>query len=228
MGQMISFARPDGQQAPGYFTEPKQAQNVPGVVLIEEWWGVTDHMKQTADRLASEGFRVLVPDLFRGRTAATGDEGNHLMEGLDFTDAATQDVRGAAQYLKAKGGKVGVMGFCIGGVLTMLGAMYVPEADAAVAFYGIPPDEAGDITQVRIPLQGHFAEHDAFFAIDRAKETEKKLRDAGKNVEFHYYDAKHGFCNPGEADNYGLGNYHREHAETAWKRAVAFFKRNLG
>jgi carboxymethylenebutenolidase len=227
MGEMISFARPDGQMAPGYFAAPDQPKDAPGVVLIEEWWGVTDHMKQTADRLAGEGFRVVVPDLFRGRTAAKGDEATHLMQGLDFGDAATQDARGAAQYLKAQGGKVGVMGFCMGGALSMLCAMFVPEFDAAVAFYGFPPAEAGDITQVQIPLQGHFATEDEFFAIDRADEIEQKLRAAGKSVEFHRYDAKHGFYNPGEAGHSALGNFHPEHAETAWKRAITFLNRTL-
>ena len=140
---MIEFPRPDGKAAPGYYAAPSGAANAPGVVMLEEWWGVTDHIKHTADKLAAAGFRVLVPDLYRGRVAAVGDEANHLMEGLDFGDAATQDARGAAQYLKATGSKkVGVIGFCMGGALTILAAMYDPEFNAAVTFYGYPPPEA--------------------------------------------------------------------------------------
>src|SRR5579875_1136176 len=139
---MIEFTRPDGQKAPGYYSGPEQAAGAPGVVMLEEWWGVTDHIKHLADRFAQNGFRVLVPDLYRGRTAAVGDEANHLMQGLDFGDAATQDARGAAQYLLSTGSsKAGVMGFCMGGALTILAAMYDPEFSAAAVFYGFPPEE---------------------------------------------------------------------------------------
>src|SRR5579875_2157090 len=93
MSQMVEFSRPDVQTAPGYLAEPPApVSGTPGIVLVEEWWGLDDRIKQTADRLAGEGFAVLVPDLFRGRTAAVGDEANHLLEGLDFEDAATQDL----------------------------------------------------------------------------------------------------------------------------------------
>ena len=96
--------------------------------MFEEWWGVNDQIIETADRLAGDGFRVLVPDVFRGKVAATGDEANHLMEGLDFGDAASQDARGAAAELRARGSdRVAVMGFCMGGALAMLAAMNDPD-----------------------------------------------------------------------------------------------------
>jgi len=116
MGKMVEFIRPDGAGAPGYLAEAPDLdlQRPPGVVMFEEWWGVDDRIKETADRLASYGFNVLVPDLFRGRSAATGDEANHLIEGLDFVDAASQDGVGAARYLRELGAEhVGVMGFCM-------------------------------------------------------------------------------------------------------------------
>ncbi|HTX59928.1 MAG TPA: dienelactone hydrolase family protein, partial [Verrucomicrobiae bacterium] len=107
MGSTIEFARPDGGRAPGYFAEA--AQGAPGVVMFQEWWGLDDHIKHTADRLAGHGYNVLAPDLYRGRVAATGDEANHLMQGLDFGDAVTQDARGAAAFLRERGAaKVGV------------------------------------------------------------------------------------------------------------------------
>ncbi len=221
MGSRIEFTRPDGQKAPGYLAEPART-GAPGVVMLEEWWGVNDEIKQTADRLASENFRVLVPDLFRGRVAATGDEAHHMMQGLDFGDAATQDTRGAVQYLKRSGGKVGVIGFCMGGALTFLAAMNVPEADAAVAWYGFPPPEAGDPSKIRIPLMAHWALHDEFFTIDVVDALEQKLKTGNVPHEFHRYDAKHAFANPK-----GLGNYDRESAEKAWRRTVDFFNRTL-
>jgi carboxymethylenebutenolidase len=224
MGEMIEFARPDGQMAPGYLAQPHAHGGTPGVVLFEEWWGVNDQIKETADRLASAGFRVLVPDVYRGRSAATGDEANHLMQGLDFKDAATQDASGAAAYLEKLGAKkVGVMGFCMGGALAMLAAMYVSEFDAAVVFYGLPPAEAGDPASITIPLQAHWALHDEHIPIAGVDGAESKLKAAGRPFESFRYDAGHAFYNPG-----GIGNYDREAAEAAWSRAVEFLKRTLG
>ena len=225
---MIEFPRPDGKTAPGYYTAPPGAANAPGVVMLEEWWGVTDHIKHTADALASAGFRVLIPDLYRGRVAAVGDEANHLMQGLDFGDAATQDARGAAQYLKATGSKkAGVVGFCMGGALTVLAAMYDPEFDAAVSFYGYPPPEAGDVGNIKIPLQGHWALHDEHFGIAGVDKIEARLKEAGARYEFHRYDAKHAFHNPNQAGHAGLGHYNEEFAKLAWQRTVEFLKKNL-
>jgi carboxymethylenebutenolidase len=227
MGATIEFRRPDAKTAPGYLAETQQS-NAAGIVMLEEWWGVDDRIKATADRLASHGFTVLVPDLFRGRSAATGDEANHLMEGLDFNDAATQDIIGAEKYLREHGAaRVGVMGFCMGGALAMMSVMQGANFDAASVWYGYPPPEAGDPGTIRIPLQGHFATQDSFFGIDGVDAVERKLKDAGVAYEFHRYDAKHGFYNTGEPGKGGLGHYHREHAETAWRRTVEFFDRTL-
>jgi carboxymethylenebutenolidase len=220
---MIDYRRPDGKSAPGYVAEPARSNGVPGVVMFEEWWGVNDQMKETADRLAAEGYRVLVPDLYRGRVAVTGDEANHLMEGLDFSDAVAQDARGAATYLRERGSeKVGVMGFCMGGALTVLAAVHDPDFDAAVTFYGYPPEAGGDPSTIKIPIAGHWALQDAFFKIEGVDAIESKLKGAGVPYEFHRYDAKHAFCNPG-----GLGNHDPENAELAWKRTIEFFNRTL-
>lgn len=229
MGEMIEFTRPDGKKAPGYYAAPPgSGGSAPGVVMLEEWWGVTDHIKKTANELATAGFRVLVPDLYRGRTAAVGDEANHLMEGLDFGDAATQDTRGAAQYLLSTGSKkVGVIGFCMGGALTFLAAMYDPEFSAAVSFYGFPPPEAGDVGAIKIPIQGHWALRDGFFNIEGVDKIAARLEEAKVVHEFHRYDAEHGFHNPNEAGNAGLGHHHKESADQAWRRSVDFLKKHL-
>ncbi len=228
MSGMIEFQRPDGQKAPGYYAAPANGDHQPGIVLLEEWWGVTEHIKHTADALAAAGFRVLVPDLYRGRVAAIGDEANHLMQGLDFGDAATQDARGAAQYLKATGSpKVGVIGFCMGGALTMLSAMFVREFDAAVDYYGFPPPEAGDPGSIAIPFQGHWATHDEFFPIARVDQIEARFKEAHVPYEFHRYDAKHAFHNPNEPGSSGLGNYDKVLADLSWHRSIDFFKKHL-
>jgi carboxymethylenebutenolidase len=227
MGSMIEFTRPDGKKAPGYYAAPP-SPNAPGIVLFEEWWGLDDRIKGTADRLASHGFGVLVPDLYRGRSAATGDEANHLMQGLDFGDASTQDAAGAARYLRDQGAKrVGVMGFCMGGALALLSAMHDGSFDSVSTWYGFPPPEAGDPAKISIPIQGHWALQDDFFAIEGVDEVETKLKVTGRQPEFHRYDAKHGFYNTGEPGEGGLGHYDRAHAETAWRRTVEFFDRTL-
>src|SRR5579872_6079738 len=170
MGQMIEFMRPDGQTAPAYLAVPeKGAAEAPGIVVIAEWWGVTADIMRIADQYAALGYRALVPDLFRGRTAAKGDEANHLMEGLDFQDAFSQDVRGALQHLKQNGKKAGVTGYCMGGALALLAAMHLKEPDAAVVFYGFPPAEAGDPAAIEIPILLHYARQDDFFTPDKVE-----------------------------------------------------------
>jgi len=227
MGSMVEFARPDGKTAPAYFAQASDPA-APGIVLFEEWWGLDDRIRTAADRLASHGYCVLVPDLFRGRSAATGDEANHLMEGLDFGDAAMQDAAGAARFLRERGARrVGVAGFCMGGALAMLSVMHGREFDAASIWYGYPPADAGDVGTIGVPLQGHWALEDSFFTIEGVEAIERKLDAAGVPHEFHRYDAKHGFYNTGEVGAGGLGHYHPEHAETAWRRTVEFFDRTL-
>ncbi|MBV8345462.1 MAG: dienelactone hydrolase family protein [Candidatus Eremiobacteraeota bacterium] len=228
MSCAVEFARPDGKTAPGYLAEAPRAGGAPGIVMFEEWWGLDDRIKGTADRLASHGFNVLVPDLYRGRTAAKGDEANHLMEGLDFGDAATQDGAGAAAYLREHGAqRVGVTGFCMGGALAMLCLMHGVKFDAASIWYGYPPPQAGDPKNISVPIQGHWATRDTFFTVDGVDALEAKLKAAGTSYEFHRYDAEHGFYNTGELGKGGLGHYHPEHAETAWRRTIEFFDRTL-
>ena len=229
MGKMTSFKRPDGQSANGYLAEPAQAAKAPGVVVIQEWWGLTDQIKGVADRLAKAGYRALVPDLYRGKKTLEAKEAEHLMSNLNFGDAAGQDVRGAVQHLKASGsGKVGVTGFCMGGALTLLAAVNVPEADATVAWYGFPPLEYIDPAKIKAPLLGHYALDDEFFSIGKVDELEKKLREAKVKFEFHRYQAKHAFANE-EANERKLPplEYNPQAAELAWKRTMDFFDRHL-
>jgi carboxymethylenebutenolidase len=228
MGKMVSFKRPDGKSVEGYLAEPAQGAKAPGVVVIQEWWGLGDQIKGVADRLAKAGYRALVPDLYRGKKTLDAKEAEHLMSGLDFGDAAGQDVRGAVQYLKAGSPKVGVTGFCMGGALTLLAAVNVPEADAFAPWYGFPPLEYVDASKIRAPLLGHFAAEDQFFPIGKVDELEKKLRAANVKFEFHRYQAKHAFANE-EANERKLPplEYHPQAAAQAWKRTLDFFGRHL-
>jgi carboxymethylenebutenolidase len=233
MGKMTSFKRPDGQAIDGYLAEPagsaKAAAGAPGIVVIQEWWGLTEQIKGVAERLAKAGYRALVPDLYRGKITLEAKEAEHLMSGLNFGDAAGQDVRGAVQHLKASGSKkVGVTGFCMGGALTLLAAANVPEADASVAWYGFPPLEYIDASKIKAPLLGHYALEDQFFPIATVDELEKKLRAANVSFELHRYRAKHAFANE-EANERKLPplEYNPQAAELAWTRTMEFLDRHL-
>lgn len=226
---MVQFTRPDGKTVDGYLVEPTNGANAPGIVVIQEWWGLEEQIKEVANRLAGAGFRALVPDLYRGKLALEAKEAEHLMNDLNFGDAASQDIRGAVQYLKATGSsKVAVTGFCMGGALTVLSACFVPELDATVVWYGNPPAEYVDANNITKPMMGHWSMQDEFFSPAGVDELEKKLKLAGVEHEFHRYDAKHAFANP-QSDARGLAplQYHPEAAELAWKRSLDFLKKHL-
>src|ERR1041385_4497056 len=128
MGAMIEFARPDSGKTKGYLATAGQGR--PGIVVIQEWWGLNDQICGVADRFARAGYNALAPDLYKGRLTAAPDEANHLMSGLDFSDATNQDLRGAASHLKGNSGKAGVMGFCMGGALTIAALVHIPDLAA--------------------------------------------------------------------------------------------------
>ena len=229
MGQMTSIKRPDGKTLQGYLAEPAAGAKAPGVVVIQEWWGLNAQIKGVADRMAAAGYRALVPDLYLGKVALAANEAEHLMTNLNFGDAAGQDVRGAVQHLKATSAKAGVTGFCMGGALTLLSAVNVPEVDAAVAWYGFPPLEYIDATKIKAPLLGHYAIDDVPFPIATVDKLEEKLRAAQVKFEFHRYKAQHAFANETAvgAGKLPITEYNREAAELAWRRTMEFFGRHL-
>jgi carboxymethylenebutenolidase len=229
MGQIISYKRPDGKSVSGYLAEPQAGAGAPGVVVIQEWWGLNDQIKGVADKLAVAGYRALVPDLYRGTVTVDAKEAEHLMTGLNFADAAGQDVRGAVQYLKGKSAKVGVTGFCMGGALTILSAVNVPEADATVCWYGYPPLEYVDASKIKAPMLAHFAIDDVPFPIAKVEELEKKLRDAKVRFEVHRYKAKHAFANETRVGKNALpyAEYNPDAAKLAWQRTMEFLAKSL-
>jgi carboxymethylenebutenolidase len=221
MGEIMTFQRPDAKTGSGYYVKPANGSNAPGVVVIQEWWGLNDQIKGIADQLANAGYRVLVPDLYRGKVTLEAAEAEHLMNHLDFGDAATQDIRGALQQLKSQNSKVAVMGFCMGGALTVLAAVHVPEVDVAVCWYGVPPEEAADTRTIAIPFQGHFAQQDSFFPPEQVDALEARLKEGGVNYEFYRYDAQHAFGNENNA------SYDPEATQQAWQRSLAFLSTHL-
>ena len=223
MGEMIEFKRPDGAHCPGYLAMPASGKDAPAVVVIQEWWGLNEQIQGLADRVAAQGYRALVPDLYRGKLAANADEASHMMTGLDFVDAATQDIRGAVQHLKQYAGhKVAVMGFCMGGALALIAGAFVAETDAAICYYGIPPRDAFDPAKIRVPLLAHFANHDDWCTPDNVDWLESRLKEGGVKYELHRYDAQHAFANEKRPEVHDA-----EATKLARERSLAFLKREL-
>lgn len=222
MGEMIQFNRPDGKTCPGYLATPKPGSSAPGFVVIQEWWGLNDQIRKTADRLAEAGYRALVPDLYRGKVATAVDEASHFMTNLNFPDAADQDIRGAVQYLKQSSTKVAVGGFCMGGALTILSAVRVPEMDAGACFYGIPPADIADPKTIKIPLICHFANKDDWCTPAKVNDFEAALKQSKSEFEFYRYDAQHAFMNEARPEVYDPAC-----AGTAWERTLKFLKKAL-
>jgi carboxymethylenebutenolidase len=227
MGTTITFTRPDGSTLGAYLAQGPVG--APGVVVIQEWWGLNDQIRGVADRMALAGFTALVPDLYRGRSAVEAEEAHHLMDALNFGDAAQQDIRGAVQYLKQTCPKVGVTGFCMGGALTVLSSTMVPEADAAVVWYGYPPIEFVDASKVGIPVMAHWATQDAAFAMSGVEALEAKFQAAGVRYTGHRYLAHHAFANETAqgSNRLGITQYDAAWAQIAWDRTFAFFGRHL-
>lgn len=220
MGHMIDFTRPDGGKTSGYLADAGPGS--PGVILIQEWWGLNDHIKELAERLAAEGLTALAPDLYRGRLTSSADEASHLMNNLDFGDATHQDLRGAADYLAQRSLPVGVTGFCMGGALTVAAAVHLEGVSAAVCFYGIPPASFADPADIRIPFQGHFATRDDWCTPTVVSHLVDAMKAAGEEPDIHFYEADHAFVNKTRPEVYDEAS-----ATLAWTRAVSFLKRHL-
>jgi carboxymethylenebutenolidase len=222
MGQMIEFERPDGALTSGYLASAGEGS--PGMILIQEWWGLKPHIKDIAERLASAGITTLAPDLFRGRIASDADEASHLMNGLDFADATTQDLQGALNHLRDQlgCGAVGVMGYCMGGALTIAAGVHVKDLQAAVCYYGIPPAEFADPAKIAAPLLGHFATRDDWCTPEKVDALEARMKAAGKQPEIHRYVADHAFSNSTRPEVYD-----KAAAELAWTRTLDFLHHHL-
>src|SRR5258708_31440317 len=148
MGAEITFKRPDGGDAKGYLSNAARG-DAPGLVVIQEWWGLQEQIMAMCDRFALAGFDALAPDLFKGVVVPYhgSERAAKEMSSLNFIDATDQNVLGAAQYLKRNGAKVGIAGFCMGGAVAVIAAARIPELTAAVSFYGLPPEQAAKPTE---------------------------------------------------------------------------------
>jgi carboxymethylenebutenolidase len=223
-GQMVEFAS-NGGTTQGYLSLPEKGGG-PGVVVIQEWWGLVPHIKDVCGRFAAEGYVALAPDLYHGERARSPDEAGKLMMALRV-DEAERDLRGAIQYLlnheATTGARVGTTGFCMGGALSLYAASRNAQVGACVVFYGIHPNIEPDLQNLRAPVLGIYAERDQFVPPEAVHELESKLKELGKTAEFHIYPGTdHAFFNDTRPEVYDA-----RAAADAWRRVLEFFAANL-
>ena len=223
-GQMIEF-QSNGGTTNGYLSLPESGRG-PGVVVLQEWWGLVPHIKEVADRFAAAGFVALAPDLYHGDVARSPDEAGKMMMALNIGQTE-QDLRGAVEYLlnheATTGEAVGTVGFCMGGALSLYAASKNERVGACVVFYGIHPKVAPDFEALRAPVLGLFAEKDTSVPPEAVRALEEKLRAHGKSVETHIYPGTdHAFFNDTRPEVYDAAA-----AADAWRRTIEFLRTHL-
>lgn len=224
MGQLIEFPA-NGHTRSGYLALPPAGRG-PGVLVLQEWWGLVDHIKRVCDRFAMEGFVALAPDLYHGTATTSPGEASKLLMALNIEQAGT-DLRGAADALLARkevtSKRVGSLGFCMGGQLALwAGTRYPDRIGASVDFYGIHPNVRIEPAEVRIPVLAHFGRRDKSVKEADARALVERIGAAGGSVEAHYYDAGHAFFNDSRPTVFD-----QECARLAWDRTLDFLRRHL-
>ena len=222
MGKTASFTA-DGGTTDGYLAEPAPGGAAKGVIVIQEWWGLNDHIKDVTDRFARAGFTALAPDLYHGKVTRSPDEAGKLLMALNIGQAQ-KDLRGAVAHLRGLTGKpVGVVGFCMGGALSLFAACANGnDVGACVIYYGGHPKVEFDFDRLTAPVLGHWAERDDF-ANQNAAKIEAALRQRGKIYESHRYTGtQHAFFNDRRPEVYD-----KQAAQQSWDRTLAFFDAHL-
>jgi carboxymethylenebutenolidase len=227
MGEIVEFPS-NGQTASGYLAESVSGSG-PGVVVIQEYWGLVPHITDVADRFAAEGFTALAPDLYHGAKTTEPDEAGKLMMALNIDEAA-KDMSGAVDELlsldSVAGDKVGVIGFCMGGGLALVLACQRPDAiGAVVPFYGLIPWEHAqpDWSRLEAPVLGHYAANDGYFNPDLVAGLQSTLDDAGKDATLIVHPGvDHAFFNDTRSEVYDAAV-----AEAAWGESLSFLRMNL-
>jgi carboxymethylenebutenolidase len=226
MTNWVSFQSRSGGDVSGAMAEPAGGEKTPApaIVLLQEFWGVTEHIKSLVERFAKEGFLVLAPDLYHGKVTSDPAEGAKLAGALD-TLKAVDEIAGAVAFLKAhprSNGKVGVTGFCLGGALAIASGCHVPGLGAVVSFYGIPPADKVDYAKLTAPVMMHVAKHDHWVTTEKASHVRDAIEKHGPHVDLFIYAANHAFVNDTLPDSYSPDN-----AQVALERTVEFFKQHL-
>jgi carboxymethylenebutenolidase len=225
MTDPVNFSAKSGAPASGEIAAPEGTDKAPGLILIQEWWGLNEHIKSLAARFAKEGFLTVAPDLYHGRVTKDAGEAGQLMQELDGK-RAMDEIAGAAHLLLANprcNGKVGIVGFCMGGAYSFAAVSAVPEIAAAVPFYGIPPADRMDFGRMKAPILAHFASRDQWAKPAVAEEIKQKINAQGGKMQLEVYDADHAFMNDTRPDVYSA-----EAAQKAWERTIRFLHQHLG
>lgn len=223
-GQNVEFSS-NGGTTTGYLATPEKGKG-PGVIVIQEWWGLVGHIKDICDRFAGEGYVALAPDLYHGKTTKSPDEAGKLMMAMDI-DRAEKDLRGAIQHLLdhevSTGDEVGIVGFCMGGALALYAATKNDRVGACVVFYGGHPSVKPDLPNLHAPVLGIYAERDGFVTPESVRKLEQNLKELGKSVEMHIYpDTDHAFFNDERPEVYD-----ERASKDAWRRTIEFFAKHL-
>ncbi|MCA0360618.1 MAG: dienelactone hydrolase family protein [Armatimonadetes bacterium] len=223
-GTMVNFES-NGTSYQGYLALPKSGSG-PAVIVIQEWWGLVGHIKDVVDRYAAEGFVAFAPDFYHGKATDEPDEAGSLMMALNIADAE-QVIRGAVSMLVAHesgpSDKVGVVGFCMGGQLSMFAACLDQRIGASINYYGIHPHVQPDFAACKAPIMGFFAEHDDYASASAVAALESQLKAAGVSYSFTTYPGTHhAFFNSDRPEVYD-----HEAAEDTYRKAVVFFREHL-
>jgi carboxymethylenebutenolidase len=223
MGELITY-KANGGNTSGYLA--RSAAPGPGIVVVQEWWGLVPHIKDIVDRFAAAGFTALAPDLFHGETAKSPDAAGKMMMALRIDDAA-KDLAGAIAFLKhdphVTGSTVGTIGFCMGGALSLYAASKSADVGACVVFYGGHPSVKPDLAALAAPVLGIFAGRDTFVSPAVVADLDRTLTAAGKRHEFHtYQNAQHAFFNDTRPEVYDPVA-----SADAWDKTLAFFRKEL-
>lgn len=223
MGEMIEFEG-DGHLDSGYLAIPASGRG-PGVIVIQEWWGLVDHIKRVCDRLAAAGFTALAPDLYHGRTTTEPDEAQKEAMNLDIA-RTSQDLSAAVRHLlgsaRATGYAVGAVGFCLGGGLALYLASRESAVAACVTYYGVGPARDLDFSKMTAPVLGHWGERDHSYDHTTIDSLEERLHAAGVPVESFWYDADHAFFNDDRPEVHD-----KDAARLSWDRTLAFLREHL-
>lgn len=223
-GEIVEFPS-NGRSCQGYLAIADSGSG-PGVVVLQEWWGLVDHIKDVCDRFAAAGFVALAPDLYHGESTQSPDDAQKLMMALNI-DETEKDLQGAVNYLLARdettSDKAGTVGFCMGGQLSLYAACVNPNVGACVVYYGIHPAVNPDLSKLSGPVLGFFAENDGFVTPEVARKLESDVKAAGKDIEIHIYDgADHAFFNDTRTEVYS-----KEFADDTWNRMLSLYRTNL-
>ncbi len=229
MGEMVQIPY-NGSSTNGYLALPTSGQG-PGVVVLQEWWGLVPHIKDVADRFAAAGYVALAPDLYHGESTTSPDQAGKLMMSLNIAQTqkeldAVIDFLSNHQAVSPK--KIGTVGFCMGGQLSLYAASKNDKVNACVVFYGIHPHFEPDLANIKAAVLGLYAEKDPFVPLESVKKLEETLKSLGKTVEIKIYpNLDHAFFNDSRKDAYNKSVYNKEAAEDAWQRVLSLYKEHL-